>query len=315
MSGHSSIDALRRLSPISDVDAAAAFGADHEELLLVDLISLPFGRGVGRRRAPRRRRLVLAVAALAVAGIATAATWVIVRAPARETTGVECVISGVDTVIPSSSGAPARDCAAEWRRELGVAAPPLTAYDNTYGGVTVLPRSQRPPAGWRTIKSQDVALIELQDSLDDTINGLYSKCVDSSAATAFTKAQLAVFGFTGWTVSLESGSAQPPGVRTCSGAAYVDAARRTVTLSTFGVPAGPPDQPQELADKLRPVTKTCESLSAAVASVRAAASGLGLSESARGYDLNTVTDNSMRCASIYETVGGTIFITVRGPDH
>jgi hypothetical protein len=47
--------------------------------------------------------------------------------------------------------------------------------------------------------------------------------------------------------------------------------------------------------------------------VRAAASSLGLSESAHGFDLNTVTDNSVRCASIYETVGGTIFLTVRGP--
>jgi hypothetical protein len=50
-----------------------------------------------------------------------------------------------------------------------------------------------------------------------------------------------------------------------------------------------------------------------VALVRAAASSLGLSESARTYELNTTTDKSLRCASIYETVGGTIFLTVRGP--
>jgi hypothetical protein len=43
-----------------------------------------------------------------------------------------------------------------------------------------------------------------------------------------------------------------------------------------------------------------------VASVRAAASGLS-------YDLNAVKDDSLRCAAIYETVGGTIFLTVRGP--
>ena len=52
---------------------------------------------------------------------------------------------------------------------------------------------------------------------------------------------------------------------------------------------------------------------AAVAAVRGAANSLGLSESAKTYELNAVTDNSMRCASIYETVGGTIFLTVRGP--
>jgi hypothetical protein len=86
-----------------------------------------------------------------------------------------------------------------------------------------------------------------------------------------------------------------------------------VTLIPVDVPTGSETTHQKLAEKLQPLTQSCESLPSAVASVRAAASGLGLSESARGYDLNTVTDNSVRCASIYETVGGTIFLTLRGP--
>jgi hypothetical protein len=94
----------------------------------------------------------------------------------------------------------------------------------------------------------------------------------------------------------------------------VDPTSQTVTLIATGVPAGLSETAfEKLATKLRPLTKNCESLPSAVTSVRAAANGLGLSESARAYDLNAVTDNALRCASIYETVGGTIFLTVRGP--
>jgi hypothetical protein len=314
MSGHSPIDSLTHLAPVSDAEAVAAFAAAREELL-DGVIRQPIGRRARPRPVPRRRRLVLALAVLALAAIATAATWVAIarNGPARETTSVECLIKGVDTIIPSTSGDPARDCAVEWQRELGNAAPPLAAYDNTYGGVTVLPRSRKPPAGWKSLGSQDVALIELQDSLDDYVNGLNSSCLDDPAATAVTKAKLAEFGFRGWAVTVTSGPSQPVGVRTCTGGAYVDASHRTVSLGHIGVPNGPSRMFQKLADELRPLTRGCESLPAAVASVRAVASSLGLSKSARGYELNSVTDNSLRCASIYETVGGTIFLTVRGP--
>jgi hypothetical protein len=313
MSGRSSNDSLRRLSPASDADAAAVFGVNGREELLEAVTGLQFGRrGLARRPTHRRRRLVLVVAALAVVAIGTAATWVVLRrAPAQETTSVECVIKGVDAIIPSSSGNPAADCAAEWLREEGTAAPPLRAYANGFGGVTVLPRSETPPTGYKRLQAQDAALIELQDSLDDVINGLNSACLDPAAATRLAKARLAELGFTGWTVGVrDPQSANTAGA--CTSMDVVDPAARTVTLiAAAGLSAG--GTSLELAHKLRPITQSCESLPAAVASVRTAASTLGLSESARGYDLNTATDNSMRCASIYETVGGTIFLTVRGP--
>lgn len=314
MSGRSPIESLQRLAPVSDSDAAALFGPAACEELLDDVTGLPFGRGAARQR-PAHRRLLLAVAVVALVAIATAATWVALRTgPARETTSVECVINGVDTIIPSTSGDPAQDCSAEWQRELGTA-PPLVAYDNTLGGVTVLPRAVKPPTGWKTLRSQDVALIQLQNSLDDYVGGLYSSCLDARGATALTKQKLADFGFRDWSVTLSSSASQPAGVRTCIGAAYVDAANKTVHLGGFGVPSGPPDRPTQLAEKLRPIAQRCESLPAAVSSVRHAASSLGLSASANTYELNAVRDNSMRCASIYETVGGTIFLTVRGPSR
>ncbi len=333
MSGHSPIDSLWRLAPVSDTQAAETFGDAGREALLDGVTSLPAGRGARRR--PARRTMVLALAVLTAA--ATAATaWAVLRgSAAHETTSVQCLIGSSDAIIPSTSGNPGRDCAVDYRREFGTDAPRLVAYDNGLGGVTVIPRGQKPQAGWkRLVSGQDVDLIQLQDSLDDYVNGLNSSCLDSVAATTFTQARLAQFGFAGWTVAVRppassattpptvtagTGGAKPaPGENTsgtqmCVGGALVDPATESVTLNSSPVAIVPTLVFEKLAAKLRPVTKSCESLPAAVASVRAIASSLGLSESATGYDLNTVTDNSMRCASIYETVGGTIFLTVRGP--
>jgi hypothetical protein len=313
MSGRSSIDSLRRLSSVSDVEAAEVFGVAGREELLADVTSLPYGR---RRRAPqatrrRRRPLVLAFALVAAAATAAGAWAVLHGSAAQETTSVECVIKGVDTIIPSTSGDPAQDCAVEWKGELGTAAPPLRAYDNGHGGVTVLVRSETPPGGFkRLVSGQDADLIQLQDSLDDWVNGLNSSCLSSAAGANLTRTNLARFGFTGWTVVLgDRGS----GGGNCWNVEVVDPSAQTVTLL-----AGPRQKsgtPAALADKLQPLTQSCESLPDALASVRAAASSLGLSESARTYDLNAVADDSMHCASIYETVGGTIFLTVRGPRH
>jgi hypothetical protein len=339
MSGRSPIDSLTHLASVSDSDAAGVFAASGREELLDGVTRQPIGRGARPRPMQRRHRVVLAVAALALVVTATAATWVIVRSgSAHETTSVQCLIGSSDAVIPSTSGNPAHDCAVDYRREYGAAAPRLAAYDNGLGGVTVIPRGQKPQAGWkRLVSGQNVDLIQLQDSLDDYINGLNSSCLDSAAATSLAEARLAKFGFTGWTVAIrrpESSSTSLPspaatagtkaaptesttGTTTCVGGDIVDPATESVTLFSGPVATGPKTAFERLAAKLQPVTQNCQSLPAAVASVHATASSLGLSQAppatARTYDLNTVTDNSMRCASIYETVGGTIFLTVRGP--
>jgi predicted aconitase len=164
----------------------------------------------------------------------------------------------------------------------------------------------------------------LQQSLDDAIAGLNASCLERTAATSLAERKLAQFGFTGWTVTLRSptSSSSPnttngaPTVRSssvCYDAESIDPSSSTVELIPIGAPATADSTVKQLADKLRPLTQSCESLPSAVASVRAAASDLGLSESARTYQLNAVKDNSLRCAAIYETVGGTIFLTVRGP--
>jgi hypothetical protein len=304
MAAHSSNDSLRLLAPVSDADAAALFGVAGREELLGSITAQPFGRGARPRpvRRHRRRPLALVLAVVAAAALAAAA-WAVLGSSAHETTSVECVFAGSDTIIPSVSGDPADDCAVAWQNEFGTVPPPLAAYDNSHGGVSVLPRSTKPPSGWKALPSgQDVALIQLQESLDDYIAGLDSGCLDAKAATALAETKLARLGFTGWTVTVRPAQ----GGRLCLSADIVDPATRTVTLLPVSTPVRPDTAFQKLADRLRPTSQRCESLPVAVARVRAAAQGLT-------YQLDTVTDNSLRCAEIYETVGGTIFLTVRGP--
>src|SRR5205085_2100789 len=192
MSGRNAMDSLQRLSAVSDAEAAAVFGVAGREELLADLTHLPFGRGASARRAQRSRRPLVLALAVVVAAATAAAAWAILGSSAQETTSIECVIAGTDTIIPASSGDPAADCALQWQRDLGTTPPPLVAYDNGEGGVTVIPSGEKPQAGWTALpgRSQDVALIQLQESLDDYVNGLNSTCLDGAAATALAHAKL-----------------------------------------------------------------------------------------------------------------------------
>ena len=76
----------------------------------------------------------------------------------------------------------------------------------------------------------------------------------------------------------------------------------------------PPGSVEErLADRLRPIAHDCAPLGATAQRVRSAAGELGLSEDAHQYELNQVSDASAQCTTIYENVGGTIFLILRGP--
>lgn len=335
------IELLSQTAPLSDEEAAALFGPAGRERLLEAITCLTAAPTRSGRRWVRRP-LVLAVVVLVAIATATVA-WAITRGGASETTSVECVIAGTDTVIDATSGNPAADCAAEWQRELGTPPPPLNAYANTSGGVTVLPRSQKPPAGWRTLRSQNVALIELQESLDDYLNGLSSSCLNAPAATAFTQQQLDRLGFVGWTVNNRSApgstsstnsptatAATGSGARPaptmsaagpiCTGSGLVDPTTTTVTLISGPTGNPPPNWlPGRLATNLRPLTKTCLSLPAMRSFVEQRASQLGLSPeppaTRTSYVLDTSQNDKLRCTSLYETVGGTINLILRGPTH
>lgn len=308
MSAPSPIELLSRIAPVSDEEAAEAFGAAGRERLLDAITSLSPGRARPARRR-LRRPLVIAVAAIVVAA-ATGAGWALThRGAARETTSVDCLIKGVTTVIDATSGNPAADCAAVWPSPV----PPLQAYDNGLGGVVVIPRSEKPSANWTPIEAQDVALIELQESFDDHINGLNSACFSASAATTFAQQQLDRLGFVGWTVAVRPASQTG---QLCYWG-FAQPQSKTLTLTASGDESGPANwPPHRLADALRPLTQECLSLSAMESQVEQRAASVGMSQTVRddrNYQLKVAQDDSLRCATVYAMVGGTTDVVVRGP--
>jgi hypothetical protein len=319
MSAPDSIELLSRIAPLSDAEAAEAFTGRDDLLAAIVRESPP-----SRRRI--RRPLVLVIALVAIA-VVTGTAWAMTRGSARETTSVDCLINGVTTVIDASSGDPASDCAAIWPAPV----PKLRAYADASGtGVVVIPAREEPRAGWTRIESQDVALIVLQENLGDEINGLDSGCFSSAQAEAFARQQLTRSGLLGWTIDVrppvQQQNAQPPagtkaapgvgGGSDCYGG-FADPTSKTVTLFGQGNRAGPANwPPQELANSLRPLTQECLSLAAMQSAVVQRATALGMSqtvENDHNYRLTATKDDTMRCATVYETEGGTTFVVVRGP--
>lgn len=308
MTAPSPIELLSRIAPISDEEAAGVFGEAGRDGLL-DAITRVTPRGRPARRRLRRRTLVIALA-LTVAAAATGAGWALTHGSARETTSVDCLINGVTSVIASTSGDPAADCAAIWPAPV----PKLQAYDDGLGGVVVIPESVKPQAGWTPLASQDVALIELQESFDDMINGLNSRCFDSSAATVFAQQQLDWLGFVGWSVLVRPTSQTG---QLCYWG-FPEPESQTVTLvAGMGDQLGPTNwPPRQLADSLRPLTRECLSLPAMETQVEQRAASVGMSqtvENEHNYQLEAVRDDTLRCATVVETEGGTTDVIVRGP--
>ncbi len=279
-------------------------------------------------RAPRaaRRRLrlpiVAGVSAIVLGG--TAIGWALTNS-ARDTVSVQCEIAGSDTVIPATSGDPVDDCAAQWRRDTGTPAPPLVAYDNGHGGITVAPADQTPAPGATPLPTgatQNVSMIEVQQSLDDYVGGLNSGCYDNATAVEMTKQILARFGMADWTVRpAPSSDFSPPSTSSvapatsepCVDTAILDPATTTVMLRALGGPV-PADAPYEkLAAKLRSIVPGCLSLDATAQQVRSAASELGLSEAEHQYQLTETQEKGAQCTTIDENVGGTIYLILRGP--
>jgi hypothetical protein len=265
-----------------------------------------------RQSRPRLRASLVGVAAVLVLGSATVA-WAYFASSAQDTVSIQCIIAGVSDVIPSASGNPVTDCAAEWKRDTGTAAPHLVAYDNQHGAITVIPAADPPPPGWTLLPqgaTQNASMVEMQQWLDDYVTGLNSGCYDNATALEMTELELQRLGMGDWTVrpapSEEVSSA-------CVSTAILEPATSTVELRAFNDPPDPAATYVKLAVDLRSIADRCDSLGSTARQVRSAAARLGLSEKDHEYELTEVRNDAARCTTIYEDVGGSIFVVLRGP--
>jgi hypothetical protein len=155
---------------------------------------------------------------------------------------------------------------------------------------------------------QNVSAITLQETLDDYVAGLNATCRSSADALDFVRQEVDAAGLSGWTVQGDEGA---DGTTTCADTTIVNAKAHTVLLRAMGAPQDPSASYEKLAAKLRQLSG-CRSAHALTRQVRAAAEDLGLSEAAHEFILTEVAADGP-CAVVHETVGGTIFLTVRGP--
>ena len=279
---------------------------------------------VRRRRSATRRfsRLPIVAGASVLVLAGTAIGWALTQASSRDTVSVQCLISGSDTIIPAITGDPVADCAAQWRRDHGGEPPPLVAYDNGHGGITVVPADQTPPAGATPLPGralQNVAIVQAQQALDDLIHGLNSGCFDNATAVEETTRILTRFGMGDWAVQpappsdVPAASGEQAPRERCVGTAIIDAANRTVLLRALGGPLPAQAPYQRLAARLRVLSQECLPLDVMARRVRSIADDLGLSEARKEYQLTEITEKDAPCTTIVETVGGTIFLILRGP--
>jgi hypothetical protein len=269
----------------------------------------PRGAG-GRLRLP-----VFVGVALVLAG--SAIGWAITTTTARDTVNVQCLSEGGDTIIPAVTGDPVADCAAQWRRDTGSEPPPLVAYDNGHGGITVAPADRPALPGASPLPdgaTQNVAIVQVQRSLDDLVGGLNSGCFDNPTAIEMTTGILARFGMQDWTVDpappadLSDSSAEP-----CVGTAILDPAARTVSLRALGGAMPSDTQYSKLASRLRSLSTECMPLDVMADRVGSILDELGISEAGNEVQLTEIPENDAPCATVTETVGGSIFLVLRGP--
>jgi hypothetical protein len=310
------------LARVTDEQLSQATSPAGREALLREIMSTPPSREAPAPRRRRRLPVVAVVGAVVLGG--TAIGWAFAMSSARDTVSVECEIEGGSVIIPSATGDPVADCAAQWQRDTGNRAPRLVAYDNGQGGIIVAPADQPPLPGATPLPTgatQNVSMIEVQQSLDDYIAGLNSGCYDNATAVKMTEQTLARVGMGDWTVqpapstdfSPPSTSSAAPASNQCVDTAILDPATSTVTLRALGGPASPDAPYEKLAAMLRSIAQGCTSLDATAQQVRSAASELGLSEAAHQYQLTEVQVKDAGCTTIDENVGGTIFLILRGP--
>ena len=219
-----------------------------------------------------------------------------------------------DTVIGSVTGDPITDCATQWQIETGSEAPELLPYNNGRGAIDVLPAAEAPPGGYTLLpprSAQDARLINLNETLNDYVDGLRSQCFSSEGAATRARAALDDVGLTDWSVTVDASTPAADGTLHCWGAAGRARDRTAV------VQAQTTDQPDAdymlLAGRLRTDRDQCWDLSTAAAHVRADASELGIPDS--NVQITEVPRAAARCSVIHETVGGKIFIVLRGPSR
>lgn len=225
------------------------------------------------------------------------------------------------TDVMGPTGNPVTNCGFEWRRETGQPAPAMKAYQDHYGNVQVyladadLPGDLRPLPSGNVLNTEAIVIAEY---LDDTLNGLRTRCLTEAQAGAKARALVAGLGYEGWPVKRHQPTAgvtypsSDPTARCWSGGP--DPRDHTVRLDV-GQDAHADYTPAyfPMIEPLRASTTECWNRQKALAEVHDAIERSAFSATAKaGFDIQTV-DEPTRCTTIHVVGGGNVIFVLRGP--
>lgn len=253
----------------------------------------------------RARRRITVVAAVLLSLLGVGAAWALMGQP-EQTTRILCP---ENMVIAAVSGDPVADCAAALE-DVGVEPPEMVAYTNEAGAVTVKEAGGEVPGNLRALGEgfrQDTAIIELEATLADVTRGLVADCYTTEEAIPVVENALDRVGLD-WAIDVVS---EADGESRC---AYGFPQPETSSVGLTSMEAELPSEDQPWTELGRQLSEAldaeCLNLAEATAIVERLAEDLGMEEMS---SISQTTDEHALCTRATVTVGGAVFVDLRGP--
>lgn len=295
------LNLIRAVNPVTDPDQMP----DAPESLVEEIIGMTTPTNQPTRSSRRVLRVALVAAAFlfAVAGVAAAANWLVTPG---DTTEIAC---NGEVIIPARSGDPVADCAAELDRQ-GIEYGELEAYANPAGGVAVREIGTEPdgytPLGQQF--TQDVALIQLEEALADRVDGLASRCMTSSEATALAEQHMNDLGLD-LPMTIRAPELDGSG---CAIAIVTNDREVIIAMDVIDDAEFRSQVPWDafIAQMSAELDDSCLALDQAVP----IADQIAI-ETDIGYmsQLDAIEDPTLECTELSVDAGGVVFIVLRGP--
>lgn len=251
------------------------------------------------------RRRITAVAAALLSLLTVGTAWALTRQP-EQTTRILCPENLATAAV---SGDPVADCA-RVLSDAGIEPSEMAAYTNEAGSVVVLEVGADVPAGLQPLEDdfrQDVSIIELEAALNDVTTGLSADCYSTDEALPIIERNTADLGLE-WSVDV---ARRADGDSTCA-VSYLEPETSTVGLTAVEGSAPGDDQPWiALGSQLTAaLEEQCLDLSQAASLVNDLVETLDMTEM---MSITETEDEQAACTRATVTVGGMVFVDLRGP--
>lgn len=306
------VDAALRMLPLPSDDEARLRSDDSARRALLQevLMSDPTP---SRSRWLRHRRVVVggAVAAVLVGAGAVAVADVF-------TSGTQlyagCLINGGDADTVGGgfsdlrlSADPVGACQEEWVTHVGTEAPPMTAYVDAEGQVSVIPDGWKVPDGLDALPADvtpDTSLVDLEFALNNEGSD-FGACLDQAQGEALARSILDELGLTDWSVQTHPEAEWGDGACAVAGA---DAETSTVFLNARPDDGGLAQHFPALAEFIAMTEAECLALPAAVTRLEeTVGTEMGI------IKLTQVEDAAADCTTVEVVSGGSVFVELTGP--